>query len=71
MPDTCTLFGLRNEVVHHLLTPHLFVWFVEWNEFIHQHFIPHRLMISNNNEKLIHFTKICGMENGLMMHHLI
>jgi hypothetical protein len=23
------VFGLRNDIVHHLLTPHFFVWFVE------------------------------------------
>jgi hypothetical protein len=23
------VFGLRNELVHHLLTPYFFVWFVE------------------------------------------
>jgi hypothetical protein len=28
-PPTTRLFGLRNELVHHLLTPHFFVWFVE------------------------------------------
>jgi hypothetical protein len=26
---TYKLFGLRDELVHHLLTPHFFVWFVE------------------------------------------
>jgi hypothetical protein len=36
-----TVFGLRNELVHPLLTPHFFVWFVEWNELIHHHIIPH------------------------------
>jgi hypothetical protein len=34
------MFGLRNELVHHLLTPHFFVWFVKWNELIHHHLIP-------------------------------
>jgi hypothetical protein len=28
------LFGLRNDLVHRLLTPHFFVWFVEWIELI-------------------------------------
>jgi hypothetical protein len=42
------VFGLRNEVVHHLFTLHFLVWFVEWNELLHHHFIPHRLIISNN-----------------------
>jgi hypothetical protein len=36
-----TVFGLRNELVHHLPTPQIFVWFVEWNELIHHHLIPH------------------------------
>jgi hypothetical protein len=32
------VFGLRN-VVHHLLSPHFFVWFVEWSELIYHHLI--------------------------------
>jgi hypothetical protein len=24
------VFGLRNELVHHILTPNFLVWFVEW-----------------------------------------
>jgi hypothetical protein len=35
------VFGLRNDIVHHLLTPHFFVWFVELNELINHHLIPH------------------------------
>jgi hypothetical protein len=35
------VFGLRIELVHHLLIPHFFVWFVEWNVLIHHHPIPH------------------------------
>jgi hypothetical protein len=38
---TYRVFGLRVELVHYLLTPHFFVWFVEWNELIHHHLIPH------------------------------
>jgi hypothetical protein len=38
---TNRVFDLRNELVHHLITPHFFVWFVEWNELIHHHLIPH------------------------------
>jgi hypothetical protein len=34
-------FGLRNDITYHLLTPHFFVWFVEWSELIHHHLIPH------------------------------
>jgi hypothetical protein len=47
-PLTYNMFGLMNKVVHHLLTPHFLVWFVKWNELISHHFIPHRLIISNN-----------------------
>jgi hypothetical protein len=32
---------LRNDVVHYLLTPHFFVWFVEWSELINHHLIPY------------------------------
>jgi hypothetical protein len=35
------LFGLRIELVHHLLTPYFFVWFVEWNESIHHYLITY------------------------------
>jgi hypothetical protein len=42
------VFGSRNGIVHHLLTPHFFVWFVEWNELIHHHYISHKLITSNN-----------------------
>jgi hypothetical protein len=31
------VFGMRNELVHHLFTSHFFVWFAEWNELIHHH----------------------------------
>jgi len=40
------VFGLRNEVIHLLLTPHFCIWFVEWNELIYHHLIPHKLIIS-------------------------
>jgi hypothetical protein len=40
------VFGLRNEVIHLLLTPHFFIWFVEYNGLIHHHHIPHKLIIS-------------------------
>jgi hypothetical protein len=39
--ETNGVFGLKNYIVHHLLTPHFFVWFVEWSELIHHHLIPH------------------------------
>jgi hypothetical protein len=35
------VFGLRNELVHHFLSPYFFVWFVKWNELIYYHLIPH------------------------------
>jgi hypothetical protein len=50
------LGGVWFKVVHHLLTSHLFVWFVEWNKLIHHHFIAHMLIISNN-EEWVHYTK--------------
>jgi hypothetical protein len=37
-----------NKVVHHFDTPHFVIWFVEWNELFHHHFIPHSLIISND-----------------------
>ena len=36
----------------HLLTPHFIVWFVEWNELIHHHLIPRRLIIRNTASKM-------------------
>jgi hypothetical protein len=38
---TIRVFVLRNKLVHHLLTPHFFIWFAEWNELIHHQLIPH------------------------------
>jgi hypothetical protein len=35
------VFGLRNKIVHCLLSSHFFIWFVEWNELIYHHLIPH------------------------------
>jgi hypothetical protein len=43
----------RNEVIHLLLTPHFFIWFVEYNGLIHHHLIPHKLIISVIPHKLI------------------
>jgi hypothetical protein len=45
-PTTYGAFRLNNEVVHLLLTRHTFIWFVEWNELIHHHLIPCKLIIS-------------------------
>jgi hypothetical protein len=36
---TTGVFGLRNEIVNHILTPQFFVWFVEQSELIHHHLI--------------------------------
>jgi hypothetical protein len=63
-----SVFGLRIEEVYHLVTPHFIVWFVEWNELIHHHFNPSRLIISNNMKN--EFIPL-NLWNGLMMHHLI
>lgn len=43
-----TMFGLKNGIVHYLITPHFLVWFMEWNELIDHHFIHHRLIVRNN-----------------------
>jgi hypothetical protein len=46
--------------MHQLLTPHFFVCFVDWNELIHHHFIPYRLIISNNMRNCF-IPQNCGM----------
>ena len=38
IPNISRVFGLRNKLVH-LLTPHFFVLFVEWNGLKHPHLI--------------------------------
>jgi hypothetical protein len=65
---TFRVFGLRIDIVHHLLTPHFFVWFVEWSELIHHHLIPHSKLFSTNmwNEVIPP-----NLRNGPMMHHFI
>jgi len=70
------LFGLRSELVHHLLNPNFFVWFVEWNGLIHHRLIAHKLIISTSMriEEWSHSTKFeewTHLRNGLMMHHPI
>jgi hypothetical protein len=50
---TSRLFGLRNELVYHLITPQFFVWFVEWNELIHHHIIPYIYLVSTNMRNVI------------------
>jgi hypothetical protein len=62
------VFGLRNVIVYYLLTTHFFVWFMKWNELIHHHFIPHKLIISNNARN--EFIPL-NLWNRLMLHHLI
>jgi hypothetical protein len=44
--DLYSVFGLRNEVIHLFLTSHFFIWFMEYNELIHHHLIPRKLIIS-------------------------
>jgi hypothetical protein len=71
------VFGLRNEVVHNLLTSHFLVWFVEWNKLIYHHFISYRLIISNNirngfiTPNLWNGLIKPNLWNGLMMYHFI
>ena len=68
-PYPCLLingvFGLRNELVHHLLIPHFFVWFVEWNRLMHHHLIPHKLRISTSVSLwgMKSFHQIWGMKS--------
>jgi hypothetical protein len=42
------VFCLISELVYHLLTSHVFIWFVEWNEFIHHYIIHHSYLGSTN-----------------------
>jgi hypothetical protein len=62
------LFGLRNDLVHRLLTPHFFIWFVEWIELIHHHLIPYSYLVSTN---MRHKVISPNLSNGPMMHHHI
>jgi hypothetical protein len=34
------VFDLKNGVIHHLPTPHFFIWFMEWDGLINHQFIP-------------------------------
>jgi hypothetical protein len=58
------VFGLRNKLI---IYSSVFVWFVEWNGFIHHHLITNKLIISTSmrNEAIPP-----NLRNGLMMHHL-
>jgi hypothetical protein len=62
------LFGLRNDLVHRLLTLHFFVWFVEWIELIHHHLIPYSYLVSTN---IRHEVIPPNLSNKPMMHHHI
>jgi hypothetical protein len=62
------VFGLRNDIVHHLLTPHFFVWFVELSELIHHHLIPHSFSFSTN---MWNGVIPPNLRNEPMMHHFI
>jgi hypothetical protein len=66
--ETNKLFGLRNDLVHRLLTPHFFVWFVEWIELIHHHLIPYSYLVSTNMRNEVIPP---NLRNGPMMHHYI
>jgi hypothetical protein len=62
------VFGLRNELLHHLLTSHFFVWFVEWNGLIHHHLIHHSYLVSTNMKNEITPP---NLRNEPIIHHLI
>jgi hypothetical protein len=62
------VFGLRNDVVHHLLIPHFFVWFVEWSELIHHYLIPHSYLFSTH---MWNGVIPLNLRNKSMMHHFI
>jgi hypothetical protein len=59
---------LINDVVHHLLTPHFFVWFVEWSELIHHHLIPRSYLFSTN---MWNGVIPPNLRNESMMYHFI
>jgi hypothetical protein len=65
---TIKLFGLRNDLIYRLLTPHFFVWFVEWIELIHHHLIPYNYLVSTNMRNKVIPP---NLRNGPMMHHYI
>jgi hypothetical protein len=65
---TYRLFGWRIELVHHFLTPHFFVWFVEWNESIHHHLITYSYLVSTNTSNGVIPP---NLRNGPMMYHHI
>jgi hypothetical protein len=62
------VFCLRNKLVHHLLTPHFFVWFVEWNELINYHLVPHSYLVIANIRNVVIPP---NLRNRFLMHHLI
>jgi hypothetical protein len=62
------LFGLRNDLVHRLLIPHFFDWFVEWIELIYHHLIPYSYLVSTNMRNEVIPP---NLRNGSMMHHQI
>jgi hypothetical protein len=53
IPPIYKVFGLRNNLVQHLLAPHFFVWFVEWNGLIHHHLIPHSWLVGTNMRNVV------------------
>jgi hypothetical protein len=62
--------GLSNELVHHLLIPYFFVWFMKWNGLMYHHIIPHKLIIRISVTNGVTLYQFFG-NNILMMHHLI
>jgi hypothetical protein len=60
------VFGLMNELVHHLLTAHFFVWFMKWNELIHYYLISIISCTNMRNDVIP-----SNLRNGFLMHHSI
>jgi hypothetical protein len=59
---------LRNDLILRLLTPHFFVWFVEWIELIHHHLIPYSYLVSTNMRNEVIPP---NLRNEPMIHHHI
>jgi hypothetical protein len=61
------LFGVTNNLVYRLLTPH-FYWFVEYIELIHHHLISYSYLVSTNMRNKVIPP---NLKNGPMIHHHI
>jgi hypothetical protein len=55
-------------MIHRLLTPHFFVWFVQWIELIHHHLILYSYLVNTNMRNKVIPP---NLRNELMMHHHI